>query len=341
MPPRPITLAIVAFWLAVTGLFVYHDVWPSLNTSEPTLFPIDLIDEAGRETDQVSWTVLKNGVDVYFANTDWRYVPADDSFESLGQLTRKEVNTVLEPPPAGGGIGPQFDNVNITNSSYRIARNGRMKRLLLEANYGLALPGSAPGERVRAVIEGSFAGEQFTTRLELSVPRLKGKELPGGLAAADLARTFGPAAPSHQGLVFDPLHPFRRAPDLRDGQHWRMVVIDPFAVVPLLGGALGKKAAAPLEAAGILPDQAAYDLDARVVPGSKALAWDGKDHPCRLITGSGDGPPVRSLTIWVRERDGVVLQQEVDLYADTWTFIRRAAGYRIAPPKLPQPGRVP
>src|SRR5689334_8374085 len=82
MPNRPVTLAIVAFWLVMAGLFGYEQLLPSLAPSEPLMFPVDVVDEAGPQSEVTNWEVTKNGTKGYRADVDWRYRPEDDAFES-------------------------------------------------------------------------------------------------------------------------------------------------------------------------------------------------------------------------------------------------------------------
>src|SRR5947209_4255287 len=88
MPPRTLSLAIVGFWLAMAGLFFWHEVWPRLDPSEPLLFPVDIVDEAGYQNELTSWEVTKNGTPGYRADVDWRYHAEDDSFESQCDLVK-------------------------------------------------------------------------------------------------------------------------------------------------------------------------------------------------------------------------------------------------------------
>jgi hypothetical protein len=88
MPPRTLTLAIVGFWLAMAGLFFWHELWPRLEPSEPLLYPVDIVDEAGYQNEVTSWEVTKNGTPGYRADVDWRYHSEDDSFESQCDLAK-------------------------------------------------------------------------------------------------------------------------------------------------------------------------------------------------------------------------------------------------------------
>jgi hypothetical protein len=340
MPPRSLSLAIVACWLAVTGLFVYLDVWPSFHASEPTLFAIELVDEASRQADTCGWTVLKNGGAAYAANTEWKYHGAsDDSFEFTCQLWCKDSYAER----AGEPVVPwlplvQFNKVEMPKSTYLVARTGRLKRLETGGvSYNLAFGGAGQEVAVKANVIASPGENSFAPHIDVSFAGLKGQAVPDSPVPGEFSRLGDPVPLSGRGLALNPLHPLRRVPDLREGQHWRLPVIDPFAFLAVLG-ARGEAAGATLRGAGLLPDQEAYELEARVLPGRETLSWDGKDYPCRVVKATGDGA-VTSLTVWVREGDGNVLQQEAKVYGDTWTFVRRGPAFVITSRPEPPPGR--
>jgi hypothetical protein len=333
MPPRYLILAFVVFWLVMVGLFVAYDVWPWLAPSEPLLFPVDLVDEAGPQRDETGWVVLKNAGGGYRANIDWEYQPRDDTFRWHCQLTR---NFRLPEPPGERRAAwlPPFRAVH-ADSSYWLTRSGEMVRLEAKTGYGLAPAGDAEGEvEVSAEVRGAPRGGGFVPHVKLSFPGLRGGDRIGPLSLRDFERDAAPVPVFGRGLVLNPLQPPRRLPDLRPGQRWRVTVIDPFAVLGLLAP-LGHGEA--LRGAGIDADADAYVLDARVLPDVQAVFWDdsngnspgkAEDVPCRVVQCTGDGPVAR-LTIWAREEDGFLLKQEAEVWGDVWTFWRRAHTFRM------------
>src|SRR4051794_15386034 len=84
MPPRSVTLAVVLFWLATTGWFLYREIRPSFARGEPPPFTIDLVDEA-RELKNL-WDVLQNGERVGKAETWIEYLPKEDQFDLYGKF---------------------------------------------------------------------------------------------------------------------------------------------------------------------------------------------------------------------------------------------------------------
>ncbi len=177
MPSRRITLAIVAFWLIMAGLFVAQDVWPRLVQAEPQMFPADIVDEAGQQRDTgVSWLVFKNGEGGYRADTEWKYHSHDNSFESFCDLRRsaveEEPDKREQPTPFGLF---QFRHV-FAKDSYFLTRTGRLISLQANTRYDLVLSGPA-AEAV--AIEAQEAGEQsagrFVQHQAISFPRSDGE----------------------------------------------------------------------------------------------------------------------------------------------------------------------
>jgi hypothetical protein len=78
MPPRLITGAILAFWLAMTGLLIQREVVPMMLADVSPSFQPDLTDEIGSPV--VAWTVLRDGKRIGTASSSVRSND-DRSFE--------------------------------------------------------------------------------------------------------------------------------------------------------------------------------------------------------------------------------------------------------------------
>jgi hypothetical protein len=341
MPPRYFTLAIIVSWLAMVGLFVYGDVWPRLAPSEPVLFPVDVVDEAGKQSETTNFEASKNGTSAYNVSIDWRYRSADDTFESEATLNRG-LEADEAPRPVGPSWLPQIHSAGML-SSYRLTRAGETIGITSTTTYELV--GLVDGKEVKREVEARVTGApragQVATHLHLSFPNLtaegKREEEKLGPFAQPIDRDAGAVAVSARGTVLNPLHPPRRFVDLEANQRWRVTVIDPFAVLGLVepldaahGGVLRK--------AGVAADAGAFVLDAQVGRAVEPIEYQGSQVPCRVISCTGDGP-VGPLTFWVRQSDGAVMRQDVTLNGDSWTLSRRPPGYspRFSPKlrKLP------
>src|SRR5207248_2219240 len=86
MPPRYITLVIIAFWMVMSGWLFYSDLWPRLRPGQPPPYAIDLVDEARFRESTNDWVVLQNGRDIGYAKTWVDYRAADDTFKLNGQF---------------------------------------------------------------------------------------------------------------------------------------------------------------------------------------------------------------------------------------------------------------
>src|SRR5262245_34235036 len=86
MPPRPLSLAIVLFWLGTTGYLFWHDLWPQLEPGQPPPFTIDLVEEAQTRRPQILWTVEQDGERVLRARTSVEH-PEKGVFELVADLT--------------------------------------------------------------------------------------------------------------------------------------------------------------------------------------------------------------------------------------------------------------
>ena len=244
MFPRSLTVAIVVFWLAMTSLFVYHDVWPTLNPLEPILYPIELIDEAGQQGVQTNWSVYRNKlVDgrsyTYTANVEWKYNEPKDYYESNCKLN---LSGSFEGSAPKDQIRPFFP-VNLDmESKYHIVRGGQMESFQTDTSFSIL------GQSVWTWIEGKPARGQFIPRFMVEPVRQFAKEKdadPPGPKHEGQATSLSP-----RGLILNPLHPCNQIFDIREGQQWRMSVVDPLALATMCALWAGPQPAAHRAHAG-------------------------------------------------------------------------------------------
>src|SRR5262245_16681192 len=123
MPSRWLSLTIIAFWLAASGWFFWHDLWPDWRPGEPPPYQADLVGEArprqghGRPT---SWTVYHNGVEAFTAETWVTHQVEDDTFVMESQLVQRPPFRAITPkwlPKVALRKG---------NGSYRVDREGNL-----------------------------------------------------------------------------------------------------------------------------------------------------------------------------------------------------------------------
>src|SRR5437016_344384 len=85
MPPRFVSLVIVAFWAMTSGGLFYREIWPNLRPDEAPPFTIDLVDEAQIQAARIRWSVLRADQEgekkIGRARTWVDYRATDDTFE--------------------------------------------------------------------------------------------------------------------------------------------------------------------------------------------------------------------------------------------------------------------
>jgi hypothetical protein len=282
MPLRHHVAAIVLFWVGMTGWMLYRDVWPWLGPGEPPPFSIDLADEV--QAVDTRWKVIKDDKEKGYAHTNVRYNGRDDTYELNGEFKLWSAGR--------SGIHAASLADQVINSMYRVNRQGELRGM--EASVKVTVLKT----EVEVVVKGRVEERKFLSHIEV-----KGLNYREDLPPVDV---------STRGSVLNPLQPLNRLPGLRKGQRWRMPLVDPLA---------DALAAHPLAKTfqGKTPDL--RSLDARVLPQVQMLEWGhkGAEVPCLVVEYSGGDVSART---WVRETDGLVLQQEVSQNGDELKLVR-------------------
>jgi len=197
MPPRFVTLIIVAFWLATTAWLVQRDVWPQFQAVEAPPFTIDLVDEAQRQATPVRWSISRGGKPIGRARTWVVYREADDTFALHNEITKLQL--------AHGVSVPRMVTV------YRVTRAGELRSMTAQVRTAVPLLGD-----LEAHLEGEVRDRKFT-----GVGRIERN----GKSLHDM--TLGPVdVPAGSG-VLNPLHPVNRLAGLRPDQRWRVPLMNP------------------------------------------------------------------------------------------------------------------
>jgi hypothetical protein len=290
MPPRLVTLAIVAFWLAMTGWLFYRECWPWLRATGPQPFTIDLADEV--QTLPIGWNVFQ-----------YTSRPGSPQFGRLtmvgiatSQVDYRELDRTFYMR-----CKFKFDQLTLAGfpvkrliSAYRVTREGRLKAL--SSSVTVQLPG--PNVELVLSMDGQVSDARFTGRV-----RVMNSE---GLSYGELE--LGPVPVSERGSVLNPMHPLNRLAGLREGQRWRMPLVDPLgdAVSNLVPG---------------IPVPIRF-LDAEVR--ATTLRWGGQLTTCWLVEYREPGKEPVAWT-WVRRKDDLVLQQEAT-YQGSRLVLQRESG---------------
>jgi hypothetical protein len=295
MPPRYVTLAIVAFWLATTGWMASRDLFPRFRTGEPPPFTIDLTDEVSladvvkvenpvsRFTAQtIPWIILLNGERVGFAVTRVQR-QEDRTFDLQAELRFKE----LKMPWA----------VQITSlmNTYRVTSAGDLRgmsvRLILRDLTGL-FQGGMKDTQIEVGMEAEVEDGMLIPHAYLYEPELRHPG-PWAKTKKELLSGLKPIPVPERGAVLNTLQPLNRQLGLREGQTWTVPRLDPLEAVTAILGLTG-------------PPRTRY-LDARV--SAAPFTWDGKEVPCWRIDYAEPSNKISART-WVQRSDGLVLQQE-------------------------------
>jgi hypothetical protein len=283
MPPRSITAVILVFWLAVSGWALWRTVGPYFQTGEPPPYGIDLAEESS--VDAIGWDILQNGVNIGSAETNVRQ-------DETG-LFKLECNYKLNL--ARGLLTARVIN------NYRVTRDGDLRSVGAQVKLGPTMLNDA----IKAEIEGPVQAGKFQPTGAI--------DMMGQLQKV----TFEPVDVQGKGSVLNPLHPVNRITGLRPGRSWQVPLFDP---VELIASAKleGKSDPALATVLAWLQSNSSAPrfrkVTAVVLSETQTLAWNRAKQACLVIEYT-EGE--LSAHTWVRERDGLVLQQEAKLRGDT------------------------
>ena len=284
MPPRHIILTILAFWVATTGWLFYRDLWPRFLPDEPPPFTIELADEVSEQ--KIYWKLLENGEDKGGYAFSWvHYRPDDDTFDVSSEFK-------LFSKGKGTGADRQTDPDQIIESTYRVTREGELRRIYAHVHTEVWI--LTTKVKVEAQITGQVDGALLRPHLHVS----------STIGAID--QDLKPVPVSHRGTVLNSLQPLNRIQGLRPGQRWTVPLIDPLEDV--MSAFRGGSAAVRF-------------LDAEVLPQPELLTWGSRKRTdaCLVIAYRGEDRQART---WVRARDGLVLRQEATHHGATLALYR-------------------
>jgi hypothetical protein len=319
MPPRPVSLLIVAFWAMTVGWLVSQDLWPRFRTDGKPPFKIDLADEATQAVTTL-WGVFRKpaGGEKYrlgYLDTWMSYEPSDDTFE-LHSKVRKL-----------GLFNSSMFQVEIgqLRTSYRVTRDGRLLDLHTDGQLEVKL---VQGETalanwpMKASLDGTVRDGLLQSRCRVSSGFEKFEE-------------EVPPIEAPNGNVLNPLQPVNRIHGLRPGQTWRMPLVDPMAdavraavrtmLAKHLPGEAGRFARTLLDR----PQERTGFLLARVLPQREVCSYNEAEHECWVVEYDG-GDDMKAWT-WVRVEDGLVLRQEARQNGESLIIQREGERSRVTP----------
>src|SRR5262249_47081996 len=177
----------------------------------------------------------------------------------------------------------------MVESSCRVTREGDIRAVSALVKASLWV-----GE-VKGHIEGTVENNRLAPHVQISCG--------SRCVEADLA----PVAIARRGSILNPLLPVNRLTSLKRGTRWRVPMLDPIAEA-LLAYVRQEPPATKF-------------LEAHVLEGGEDLEWQTRRPPvfCLIIDYTGDDTFGRT---WVRESDGLVLQQEMTHAGERLTLRR-------------------
>jgi hypothetical protein len=199
MPSRSLTVAIVLFWVGMTGWLTYREIWPWLGPEQPPPFTIDLADEAQNNM-PVRWSVFLNGENCGYSRTWVVFRERDDTFELHGEF--KLWHSSLKEGQ------PTF----VIRSMYRVSREGELRDFRATVNYNNLL--KDPVEEVEVMrLTGEVRDQQFYPHLFVNV-----------FSVIKMDRDLEPVPMSRRASLLNSHQPVNRLANLRKGQHWRIPI---------------------------------------------------------------------------------------------------------------------
>ncbi|MBY0230860.1 MAG: hypothetical protein K2W96_16355 [Gemmataceae bacterium] len=283
MPPRWLSVLIVAAWLCTTGWLVWSDVLPRLKPGTPPAFAVLLTEEADQRV-AVRWTASRNGAKAFTVQTQVVATGAG-RYELRAEYAPYRLRGQAQPAEPVA-MGPLL--VKRFASTYRVNGQGDLLGLASVVEGTLA----AGKVEVVARLAGDAEGGRMAVRMTLE---MLGQTQEVALPEAD--------APSRGVAVLMPLQPANRIEKLVPGQRWTVRLFDPLAAV----GSLGAADRPPILRAAVRPEP--EDL----VRGTAA------PETCLVIDYAGDD---LEATTWVRVKDDLVVKQAARLGNDRWEIVR-------------------
>ena len=196
MPPRLVTGAILAFWLAMTAWLVQREVLPMMIAEASPSYTPDLTDEIG--SPQVEWRIMSKGKRVgratsqVIANDDRTY-----TFQSSYQFSQFVILGVVD-----------MQNMQI---NYKVGDEGKLRSMATKVSASFKIVTDLP---IVAEIKGEVIDDQLQPHLFIN-----GKE--------EKLPDFSDVKLQQKGNLVNPMHLLNRLRGLRDGQTWTIAILDP------------------------------------------------------------------------------------------------------------------
>jgi hypothetical protein len=297
MPPRSVTLAILAFWLATLGWFCHHELWPRLRPGQKPPYTIDLAQEVSGSGGQRHWEIFYNGITIGTATTWVGHRRDDDTYELNTHCFFHKFGFPVNVPLVGR-LGDL--DVQTMESMYRVTRDGDLCEVDADVVAAFrALPAREhrgadgepevrppdPAAAIKGHVKGAVKDGTFAPLWRVESPLVGRQELHSD-----------PVEVATGHSMLSPLQPWNRLLDVQEDKRWHIRLFDPL-----------------MDSVGtLLPGNAravrVRELEAGVLQGTQDLTWNNAEVPCLVIEYRGDDITGRT---YVRKSDGLVLRQEM------------------------------
>jgi hypothetical protein len=251
MPSRPVTAAIILFWLATTGVLVYRELASRIGAGAAPPFTIPLMAEVSETT--VEWQVMQKGQPIGTGKTKIK-PGADRIFELSAKFVLKQLDLLIE-----------LQDVKI-DATYRVTEEGHLVSSAAKLSTRIEFLGIK-----KAVLDfnGIVKEGLFHPQLTLAAD--------GNSMELDVLEPFPIAENSS---VLNPMHLVHKISGLRDGQRWPIPLMDPLRAVPKLKDlASGKVTVVDHLIATVTTDNLPWPNDDAVVPCFKIEYAKPDDRP--------------------------------------------------------------
>lgn len=282
MPPRGVVFVILVFWAVMTGVLFHQEILPRIGPVKPPPFSIELTDEIG--SPQVRWNVYHKDQQIGWCITSIRRMDDDKGrpkhWHGTFHMEQKFRFEKFEVPALIAVV-----SIKKLNTDYFVTGAGKLLGFHVFGVADIRALGAGGIE-----VEGDLVGSIEDGKIQ---PVLTAKV--AGQAVA--APKFEAVAVDDNGSILNPMLLLHRLPRLREGQRWRVPLVDPIKMFAVQGP-MGKLP---------LPENRDPFLDAQVV--ADTYSWHGADVQCLRVDYRPPGKDIVART-WVRRLDGLVLAQE-------------------------------
>jgi len=303
MPPRWITATIIGLWLTTTSWMLYREISFRYRAGEPPPFTIDLTDEVGADT--ISWTVIFDGKRVGLGKSSVNrrggsHPAAEEKFWA------KWVQFMREKPRSRNersfylysdfrfeegakelqGAKELFGFRKVTSINH-VTPSGELLEMMAEVDLDWPQKFFG-GKNVKARIACRVENQELTPRVELDT----WDEPPPNVTPLLDAKPETMRLPLDVKIkvpknVLNPMLLVNKINGLGEGQKWLVPLLDPTSFQGLS-----------------IPFMEA-------VVSAAEFRWQGELVPCFRID-YHDRAGTATARTWVRQRDGLVLQQEAE-----------------------------